>query len=76
MGKKKIKAAGLCLAEMLSWLPCLCAFSESGSLLVNAFGAAYVVVLYKAYKSTPGGRKAVRKYLKSIITLNPQINRI
>lgn len=72
----KLKAVCLCLAEMLSFAPCLCVFSEGDSLWVNIFGAVYGIAIYKFYTASPAGRKAVIKYLKSTIKLNPDINRI
>lgn len=74
--KETIKAALTLAAMLLTWAPCLCAFSEGDNMLVNAFGLVYTVVIVKICNSSPEKRKAVKTWLKSIVTLNPDINKI
>lgn len=74
--KELIKATFALIVYMLPWLPCLCTFSEGDNILVNVFGAVYTIIMVKIYNSTPEKKKAVKSWLKSIIRLNPDINRI
>lgn len=71
-----IKAMLSLIVMLLPWAPCLCAFSEGDNILVNVFGAVYTIILIRIYNSPAEKKKAVKTWLKSIIKLNPDINKI
>lgn len=62
------------LAALIIATPMLCLFSENA--VVALCGVAYCVFAVWMIKNTKTAKKAARRLLKSIILLNPEINKI
>jgi len=53
------------------FMPCVMAFSE-GSLIINAIGLAYILVLFKL-SGTTIGKRFIRSYYKEILWIENRL---